>query len=44
VSYLEVNETHVLHGNQIGADEGYMINLAEHAHDASVIDARDEHR
>jgi hypothetical protein len=38
-----VEETHVLYGNQIRADEWYMINLAEHAHNASVIDTRDEY-
>jgi len=33
----------MLHGNQIGADEWYMVDLAEHAHDACMIDAWDEH-
>jgi hypothetical protein len=40
---IQVEGTHVLHGNQIRADEWYMINLAEHAHDARVIDTRDEY-
>lgn len=34
VVLLKANGTHVLYGNQIRTDKRYMVNLAEHAHDA----------
>lgn len=38
-----VEGTYVLYRNKIRADERYMVNLAEYAHNPRVVDTRDEH-
>ena len=34
--------TYVLHGDQVGADQWDVVDLAEHLHHTAVVDARDE--
>ena len=35
---------HMLNGDEVGANEGYMIDLLEHANNAAVVDTGNQHR